>query len=68
VRYRPSIIYGNPHLGIPSLQTRVNQNRASGRRVTARCAVQPAGSVFCVLFMQMLAPFSKSPLCMHACL
>ena len=31
--YRPSIIYGNPQLGIASLGSRVNQNRASGRDV-----------------------------------
>ena len=34
--YRPSIIYGNPQLGIPSLGSRVNQNKASGRKVAAK--------------------------------
>eukprot|EP01043_Picozoa_sp_COSAG02_P053553 COSAG02_NODE_5928_length_3936_cov_9.495960_3_plen_372_part_00 len=36
--YRPSIIYGNPQLDVPSLGSRVNQNRASGRQVEAQSA------------------------------
>lgn len=38
--YRPSIIYGNPELGIASLGSRVNQNKASGRDVEAQERVE----------------------------
>ena len=38
--YRPSIIYGNPALGIASLGNRVNQNKASGRVVEAQERVE----------------------------
>ena len=60
VVYRPSIIYGNPALSIPSLGSRVDQNRASGRQVQAAPGPLPVNTL-----LPGVAPLAGDPTYAH---